>query len=102
MSQDGWEIFSGRLGRKPDLRYTGKREPVCYLSVAVGGCEGIKPVWKRIVIWGRQAELASVYLNKGSEVFVRGRIVNKEYQDKEGNTKQYNEIRANLIGFTNL
>ena len=96
------ETFVGRLGKKPELRYTPKQEPVCYLSVAINKGENEKPDWKQVVIWGRQEELASVQLDKGKEVFVQGKTVEKKYTDKQGQQKVFIEFKAKLIGFTNL
>ncbi len=97
-----YEVFMGRLGKKPDLRYTPKREAVCYLSVAVNKNEDDKPDWKRVIVWGKQAELCSVQLNKGSELFVQGQKRVREYEDKEGNKRSIEEVKARLIGFSNV
>lgn len=96
------ETFVGRLGKRPELKYTQKQEPICYLSVAVNKSDSEKPDWKQVVVWGRQAELASVQLDKGKEVFVQGRINEREYTDREGKKQRFREIKAKLIGFTNL
>jgi single-strand DNA-binding protein len=65
-------LFIGRLGKNPELRYTQKQKPVCYLSVAVNKEAEKKTEWNRVVIWGKQAELANQYLKKGNEVFCAG------------------------------
>ncbi len=97
-----YHTFLGRLGKNPDLRYTAKSEPVCYLSVAIDKLNEDQPEWKRVVVWGKQAELCNLYLDKGQEVFVQGRNSLREYQDKDGNKKSIEEVRARLIGFSNL
>jgi single-stranded DNA-binding protein len=51
---------------------------------------------------GKQAELASMYLKKGSEIFVQGQKQLKEFTTSEGHRKTYVEVNANLIGFSNL
>jgi single-strand DNA-binding protein len=94
-------IFVGRLGKKPDLRYTPKSEPVCYLSVAINKEGSDKVEWKRVIVWGKQAELCKMYLDKGKEVFVQGRIVNRPYKDNDGVERVVNEVKASLIGFPN-
>ncbi len=102
MSIDKIEIFLGRLGRKPDLRYTSKREAVCYLSVAVNSFNENLSTWKRVVVWGKQAELCSLYLKKGSEVFVQGLNSIRQFEDQSGNRKSFEEIKAKVVGFTNV
>lgn len=96
------QIFLGRLGREPELRYTKDQKPVCHLSVAINKEKQEKPIWHKVIIWGKQAELAKQYLRKGSEVFVHGRKNNKSFETKEGEIKTYREVNARLVGFSNL
>ena len=96
------ELFIGRLGKNPDLRYTQKREPICFLSVAAKTADPNNPLWKRVIVWGKQAELASLYLKKGSEIFVQGQNQIREYRDKNKQMKEIEEVKARLIGFSNL
>ena len=51
--------------------------------------------WHNIVTFGKTAEIASKYLKKGREIAIEGRISNRKYEDKEGNTKYFTEIIAN-------
>ena len=102
MNSDRRQLFMGRLGKNPELRYTKNQKPVCYLSVAVNDEKEQKTTWNKVVVWGKQAELASMYLKKGSEVFVQGQKQLKEFTTSEGLQKYYEEVNANLIGFSNL
>ena len=63
------ELFMGCLGIDPVLKYTKDLIPVCDLSVGVDGTEG-HTNWKKVTVWGKQAEDCSMYLKKGSHVFV--------------------------------
>ena len=92
----------GRLGQNPELRYTKKQEVICTFSVAenIEGQE--KPNWHKIVIWGKEAEHWAANLKKGVSVFVRGRKNEREFTNSEGVKKQYQEVKADAIGFTNL
>ncbi len=58
------ELFMGRLGVNPELKYTPSQKAICELSVAVMHREG-HTLWKKVVVWGRQAELCPLYLKKG-------------------------------------
>ncbi|MBT3236870.1 MAG: single-stranded DNA-binding protein [Bdellovibrionales bacterium] len=102
MQNQSYELFMGRLGKNPDLRYTKKKEPVCYLSVAVNKDNSEKPDWKRVLVWGKQAEICNLKLTKGKEIFVQGRTNIREYQDDEGNKRSITEVNARLVGFSNL
>ena len=51
--------------------------------------------WHNIVAWGKTAELMKTILDKGSEVLVKGKLVSRSYDDKEGNKKYITEVVAN-------
>ena len=93
-------LIYGRIGQKPELRYTAKREAVCSFSVAENIPDSEAPKWHKVVVWGRQAELCSAKLDKGSQVFARGRNVECEFKTKVGENKKYTELRADLIGIS--
>ena len=102
MNADNRELFIGRLGKEPDLRYTKAQKPVCYLSVASQDEDNSKTIWNRVVVWGKQAELCNLYLKKGKQVFVQGRRQVSEFMTTEGEKRRLEEVNASLIGFSNL
>lgn len=52
--------------------------------------------WFNVVSWGlSSADFAEKYLQKGTKVMVRGKLVNQAYQDKEGKTRKVIQIHAN-------
>ncbi len=53
--------------------------------------------WHNIVAWGKTAKLISDYLSKGKEIALEGKLVNRSYEDKEGNKKYITEVVANQI-----
>lgn len=91
-------IFFGRLGKNPDLKYTVNRKPVCELSVAENTNGNNKVKWHQVVVWGRSAEMCSVHLRKGSEVFVKGKETIRNFITKDGVEKGYKEFLANSVG----
>ena len=95
-------MLVGRLGRDPETRYTGSGQAVANFSVATdesykdrNGERQKRTEWHKIVVWGKQAEIAQQYLKKGSLVFIEGRIQSREWQDKEGQKRTSFEIVAN-------
>jgi single-strand DNA-binding protein len=95
-------ILVGRLGRDPETRYTGGGQAVANFSVATdesykdkNGERQKRTEWHKIVVWGKQAEIAQQYLRKGSLIFIEGRIQSREWQDKEGQKRTSFEIVAN-------
>ncbi|PIP96125.1 MAG: hypothetical protein COV37_07700 [Bdellovibrio sp. CG11_big_fil_rev_8_21_14_0_20_39_38] len=101
MNKQPVTLLYGRLGKNPELKYTVKSEPVCTLSIAENIEGSASPIWHNVIVWGKQAEDCPVFLKKGSEVFVRGRINIKQNKSKDGTFQKLVEIRAFSIGFTN-
>lgn len=96
-------IIVGNLGRDPEVRFTQGGAAVCNLSVAVG--ERIKKgeawedhtEWFRVVVFGKTAENAGNYLQKGRQVYVEGKLRQKEYEDKDGTKKRSTEVIADVL-----
>jgi single-strand DNA-binding protein len=94
-------ILVGRLGRDPETRFTGGGQAVANFSMATdetykdrNGEKQKRTEWHKIVVWGKQAEIAQQYLKKGSLLFLEGRIQSREWQDKEGQKRTSFEIVA--------
>ena len=95
-------ILVGRLGRDPETRYTSAGQAVCNFTLATdetykdrNGERQKRTEWHRIVVWGKQAEIAQQYLHKGSLIFVEGRIQTRQWDDREGQKRTTVEIVAN-------
>jgi single-strand DNA-binding protein len=95
-------ILAGNLGKKPELRYTQGGQAVTNLSVATNrkwntdaGLQE-ETTWFRVTLWGKQAENACKYLDKGRAVLVEGRI----QPDENGNPRTWTDnqgvVRANF------
>ena len=90
----GWSqtIIIGNVGRDPQLRYTQSGIPVCDFSVAVTRRIGRrddpdrteKTTWFRVTCWRQQAEIASQYVRKGTQIMVVGTIEASAYTDRSG------------------
>ncbi|HLG15069.1 MAG TPA: single-stranded DNA-binding protein [Blastocatellia bacterium] len=96
----------GYLGRDPELRYTPQGTPVCDFSVATterrkdkSGEPQDLTTWFRVSFWGRQAEFASQYLNKGKLVYIEGKLTQREWQDRDGNARTSLEVNGTDIQF---
>ena len=53
--------------------------------------------WHNIVCWRALAEFVEKYLKKGTQIYVEGKLRNRSYTDKEGNTRYVTEIVADSI-----
>lgn len=101
-------IILGNLGRDPETRYTTGGDAVTNLNIATSeqwkdksGEKQERTEWHRVVLFGRQAEIASEYLKKGRSVYIEGRLQTRKYTDKDGVEKYSTEIvadRMQLIG----
>ncbi len=92
-------ILIGRLGRDPEMRYTGGGTPVCNFSLATdesytdkAGQRQKKTEWHNIVAWGKLAENCAKLLSKGSLCYVEGRLQTRTWNDRDGNKRRTTEI----------
>ena len=97
-----YEIFMGRLGNEPELKYTANQKALCELSVAVDGGASVNTICRKVIVWGKQAEKCPLYLKKGYKVFIEGIEEVKEYTNSKGEHKSYKLVVANLVGFPSL
>ncbi len=101
-------ILIGNLTKDPELRYTPQGTPVASFRLAVNyrykqsaaGGDDMKQETLFIdnVIFGKQAESCSKYLNKGSAVLVEGRLQERRWES-EGQQRSKFEIIAQSVRF---
>ena len=95
-------ILLGNLGADPEKRETPSGLVITNLNLATSeqwtdkqsGEKRENTEWHRVVLFGRLGEIAAQYLNKGSQVYIEGRIQTRKWQDKEGQDKYTTEIVA--------
>ena len=93
-------ILVGNLGQKPDMKYTQSNTAVANLSLATSeswkdkdsGDLKTKTEWHRVVYFGKLAEIADQYLDKGSKVYVEGKLQTRKWQDQAGNDRYTTEV----------
>ncbi|HNU69146.1 MAG TPA: single-stranded DNA-binding protein [Myxococcota bacterium] len=97
-------LIIGNLGSAPEIRTTGGGQTVATLSVATNevwndkaGQKQERTEWHKVIVWGRQAEFCGQYLQKGSTVFVEGRIQTRSWDDKDGQKRYTTEIVASNV-----
>lgn len=99
-------ILIGHLGDDPELRYTGGGVAVCTMSLATNetytdedGNEVEKTEWHDVVTWKRLAEICDEHLDKGSQIYVDGKIQTREWSDRNGNQRYTTEVHARQVQF---
>ena len=100
-------ILVGRLGKDPEVRYAQSGTAVTNFTMATTRTykkenERVDETeWHRIVAFGRTGEICGEYLNKGSQVYIEGRIQTREWEDKDGNRRWTTEViteRMQMLG----
>jgi len=95
----------GRLGESPELRETENGKAVTNFSMVTTETykddkseSGFSETneWHKVVTWGYNAEKASNY-DKGTLVYVEGKLTTRKWEDKEGNTRYTTEVKAESI-----
>ena len=94
----------GNLGANPEIKTLEGGRKLARFSVATNetyrNAKGDKVTdtqWHTLIAWGKVAEIAEKYLKKGSEVAVEGKLINRSYNDKDGNKKYSTEVQVNEV-----
>ena len=89
----------GHLGQTPEVSNLDKGKKIARFSLATNesykGADGQRntnTTWHNLVAWDAKADYIEKYLSKGNEVLIQGRISNRTYEDKSGQTKYISEI----------
>ena len=53
--------------------------------------------WHNVVAWGNVAGIVEQYVEKGQEIAVEGKIVNRTYETKEGEKRYATEIQVSEL-----
>jgi len=94
--------LTGNLGRDPEVKEVGKGRKVVHMSVATSesytnrnGERVTDTQWHTVVGWGDLATKAGEQLRKGSRVNLRGRLVHRNYEGKDGQKRYVSEVVMN-------
>jgi single-strand DNA-binding protein len=94
----------GNLGNAPEVRNTESGKKLVRFSVATNesyrnkdGEKITETQWHNLIAWGKVADIAEKFLVKGTEIAIEGKLMSRNYTDKEGNKKYVTEIQVNEI-----
>ncbi|MDD3302718.1 MAG: single-stranded DNA-binding protein [Candidatus Gracilibacteria bacterium] len=89
----------GRLTSDIELRTTPNGQNVTSFSVATNrtwvdgsGMKQEQAEFHNVVLWGKLAEIASQYLQKGRRVFIEGRLQTRAWEAQDGSKRYKTEI----------
>ncbi|CBJ80672.1 single-stranded DNA-binding protein [Xenorhabdus bovienii] len=99
-------ILVGYLGQDPEIRYLPAGGTVAMLSMATSdnwrdkqtGEIREKTEWHRVVIFGKLADIAAEYLQKGAQVYIEGQLKTRKWQDNQGQDRYSTEVVVNVNG----
>ena len=94
----------GNLGTAPEVKTFESGKKVANFRLATNesyrnakGEKVTETQWHNLVVWGKLAEIVEKFLTKGKEVAIEGKLVNRSYNDKEGNKKYITEIQVSEL-----
>lgn len=98
-------ILIGNLGKDPEVRHLENGTVVASFPLATSevytdrstGEKKELTDWHNIVVWRGLAEVVEKYVRKGTKLYVEGKLKNRSWQDKEGNTRYTTEVVADEI-----
>ncbi len=94
----------GNLGNAPEIKTTEGGKKLARFSMATNesyrNAQGEKITetqWHNLIAWGKVADIAEKFLVKGSEVAIEGKLINRNYTDKDGIKKYVTEVQVNEV-----
>jgi single-strand DNA-binding protein len=94
----------GNLGNAPEIKTLESGSKLARLSVATHesyknakGEKVTETQWHNVIAWGKTAEIVEKYFTKGLEVIIEGKLINRNYTDKEGIKRYITEVEANEL-----
>ena len=94
----------GNLGNAPEIKSIESGKKMARFSIATNenyrnakGEKVTETTWHNLVAWGKVADLAEKFLQKGTEVVIEGKLIKRSYTDKDGIKKYISEVQVNEL-----
>lgn len=95
-------ILIGNIGKDPEVRRLENGAVVANFPLATSetyvdratGERRDNTDWHNIVMWRGLAEIAEKYARKGQKIYIEGKLKNRSWTDKDGNTRYTTEVLA--------
>ena len=94
----------GNLGDNPEIVNLDSGKKLAKFSIATNesykNAKGdvVKDTqWHNVVAWGKTADIIEKYVQKGNEIAIEGKLVNRNYDDKDGIKRYVTEIVINEL-----
>ena len=96
----------GNLGSKPEITTLESGKKLAKFSIATNekftnaqGEKVEKTDWFNVVAWNKTAELSEMFLDKGKQVAIAGKLSTRNWDDKDGNKRYITEIICKELVF---
>ena len=98
-------MLIGRLTAKPDSRVSVSGKQVATFTIATNYAwrdsttkeRKDKTEFHRVVVGGKLAEIAGLYLDKGSRVYLEGRLSYRQFIDRKGAQRKTSDVIADEL-----
>ncbi len=94
----------GYLGGDPEVKTVNGDSKLAKFSIATNdsyknakGEKVTETQWHHVIAWGRTATFIEKYLVKGIEVVIDGKLINRNYTDKNDVKRYITEVQANDV-----
>jgi single-strand DNA-binding protein len=92
----------GKLGANPEIKALEGKKRLARFNIATNesyknnkGEKVTETQWHTIIAWDKNADLVEKFLEKGKDVAIEGKLINRNYVDKDGVKKYIVEIQMN-------
>ncbi len=96
----------GNLGMNPEIKTLDSGKKMAKFTIATNetykNAKGEKVTdtqWHNIIAWNKTADLVEMFLEKGKEVAIEGKLTSRSWDDEKGIKKYITEIICNEILF---
>lgn len=91
----------GHLGMDPEVKAINGKNKLAKFSLATNesyknakGEKVTETQWHNLIAWGKTADFVEKYLTKGIEIVVEGKLINRNYTDKNEIKKYITEVQV--------
>jgi single-strand DNA-binding protein len=89
-------ILVGNVGKDPEIKYTPNGVPVAKFSLATNerfkdksGEWRDRTEWHNVLAWQRLAEIVGEFVQKGSKLYIEGKLQSSSWEDRNSGEKRY-------------
>lgn len=94
----------GLVGQAPEVKYTPSGTTVANFSLATNDARKDdsgkwveQTEWHKLVAFGKTADVVKEYVEKGSKLYIEGKLQTRSWEDKNGNKKYQTEVVVNQL-----